>query len=302
MRVGRAPAVQPLVAAEPRAERYFSVEIEARPGINHLRFALELLVREALALGRTPVAFKPRLDPAHNLGHALDVEWDRYLDLAAVTLRFDGLPPLTVRVWQRHEVPGFDRLSALWVDRDHAITLAENETAEIIFRHNRSGLHVDGLHDAAFALPPCRVRLPPAAAVLERCRSVMGELGQYCAMHVRRGDVLAMKDQYPNVDRDTRPDRILATLRRHLAPQAKVYVMTNERERDFFAPLRAEFQVFQYVDFPPLRELIDSASPDNFLLFEIEKLLFEGASTRVHTFTHPEGGERIALTSDRGWA
>ena len=36
--------------------------------------------------------------------------------------------------------------------------------------------------------------------------------------------------------------------------------------------------------------------------FEIEKLLFERASTKIHTFTHPEGGRRISLTTDKGWA
>lgn len=298
---GAEPAT-PSSSIEPDPRRFFCVEIEVRPGINHLRHALELLVREAVSLGRTPVAFKPLFDPRHNLGHDLDVGWDTYIDLDHVEILNEAGVATGVRVAQLHEVPQCERLSALWVDREHVISAAENCAVDIIFRQNRSGLHVEGLHDGGFGLPGHWVRFAPAASVRDRCRVVRDALGDYCAMHIRRDDILEMNDLYPNVDRDTQPERILATLRQHLVPHAKVYIMTNERDGAFFDPLRSEFRVFQYFDFPVLRELIESDRPDNFLLFEIEKLLFEGASTKVHTFSHPEGGARIALSLDKGWA
>jgi hypothetical protein len=268
-----------------------------------LRFALDLLVREAVSLGRTPLVFKPRFDPRHNLGRDLDVEWDRYIDLQRVHL-MDGAHgcEVCVAAVRPQGIADLDRLSTAWFERDHVVTDAENRSYELIVRRNKTGLSVDRVHGGPAGLPGYGVRFEPSAKVLDRVEKVRGRLGGYAAMHVRRDDMLEMKDLYPNLDRDTRPERILETLSQYLPQGARVYIMTNERDQRFFEPLRASFEVFQYFDFPELRELIDSDQPDNFLLFEIEKLLFERASTKIHTFTHPEGGRRISLTTDKGWA
>lgn len=302
IRPGRSPAAQPQ-PSPPRPGKYFTIDVEARPGINHLRFALELLVREAVSLGRTPIAFKPRFDPRHNLGHDLDVTWDRYIDLERIELR-DGASGTStwVRAVQAHDIPQAAGLSAARFERGHVVQQTENERFDLIVRHNRTGLHVDGVHDGAAGLPGCTVRFQPAKAVRDLAARVQARLGTFCAMHVRRDDMLEHKDQYPNLDRDTQPDRIRETLQRHLHSGSRVYIMTNERNKQFFEPLRESFEVVQYFDFPELRELIECSTPDNFLLFEVEKLLFEHAATQVYTFTHPEGGKRISLSSDLGWA
>jgi len=289
------------IALDP--ERLFTVEVEARPGINHLRHALELLILEAVALGRTPVAFKPWFDPRHNLGHDLDVNWDKYLDLSRVELSNGEAGTTFVRVLQPCEVPGLERLSAAWFDQDHRITDDESRGLDLIVRRNRTGLHIKSVHGVGFDMPGYRLRFTPSALVSEKFRIVKERLGgDYTAMHVRRDDMLAMTDLYPNLGRDTQPDRIRQTLRGHVPQHSRVYVMTNERDRQFFEPLRADFEIFQYFDFLELNEILDSGTPDNFLLFEIEKLLFEHAATKVYTFTHPEGGQRISLSVDKGWA
>lgn len=287
----------------PDAHRYFTIDIEARPGINHLRYALELLIREALAHGRTPVVFKPWFDPRHNLGKNLDVNWDRYLELARVAIHHRPSGAVSeVRALMPFEIAGFDRLSTLWIERDHVITERENRTFDLIVRHNKTGLDIPGIHDGPMGLPDHFIRFRPSASVLQASAAVRAKLGKYCAMHVRRDDMLEMTDQYPNLARDTQPERILETLTRSLPLGFRVYIMTNERDQHYFEPLRQRFEIFQYFDFPELKQLIDCEQPDNFLLFEIEKQLFEQADVRVHTFTHPEGSERIALTTDKGWA
>ncbi len=283
--------------------RYLAVEVEARPGINHLRFALELLVREAVSVGRTPVAFKPRFDPRHNLGHDLLVDWDRYIDLDHVELvdRISG-KVTSIRMLLRAELEPIDALATLWVEREHKFTACENRDYDLLVRQNRTGLHVPGVHDSAAGLPQHLVRFRPSARIRAIAERIRPQLGQYTGVHVRRDDMLEMKDVYPNLDRDTQPDRIGETLARELKDGSTVYIMTNERDKSFFKPLGSRFRIRQYFDFPELSELIEGPEPDNFLLFEVEKLLFAEADLKVHTFSHPEGGQRISLTTDKGWA
>lgn len=304
VRHGSSPLAVGAVATLPTAGRFFSVAVDARPGINHLRHALELLIREALAMGRTPVAFKPRFDPRHNLGHDLDVDWDTYIDLHQVELvdRETG-SVLAVRVWRQSEVPALKGLSALWVERNHLVTKDENKRFDLIVRHNQTGLAVPPVHDGPLGLPGHAVRFRPSRRVLEmseQVRSLLG--GSFIAVHVRRDDMLEMKEQYPNLDRDTRPDNIARVLKSLADSGSTVYILTNERDRQFFIPLKSRFRTFQYFDFPELAELVEGARPDNFLLFEIEKQLFERATHKVHTFSRPDGVERVALTQDKGWA
>lgn len=299
---GGAPAAVAPVGT-PATDKFFTVDVEARPGINHLRFALELLVREAVALGRTPVAFRPRFDPRHNLGHDLLVDWDRYIDLERIELVDKASGSVTeVKMLKRNEIGSIERLSGLWFERGHMVTAAENSGYDLLVRHNMTGLHVPTVHDGPAALAAYAVRFRPSRRVLDLVEQIVHQLGEYCAVHVRRDDMLEMKDLYPNLDRDTQPDRIAQTLGRVLQPGAAVYIMTNERNKAFFTPLKTQFRVFQYFDFPALRHLVETAEPDNFLLFEVEKQLFERADRKVHTFTHPEGRDRVALTSDKGWA
>ncbi len=283
--------------------KYFSIEIDARPGINHLKYSLDLLIRESVSLGRTPIVFKPRFDPRHNLGKDVDAEWSKYIDLERIEITNAAQGTgIRTKALQRSDAGLFDSRSAAWFERDHVITQRENSTFDIIVRHNKTGLLIDAIHGGSSGLPGHVVRFTPSRQIVELALLVKQGLGEYCAMHVRRDDMLEMKDLYPNLERDTQPDRILETLLRTVPRRSRIYIMTNERDRSFFEPLRSEFDVHQYFDFPALRDLIECEQPDNFMLFEIEKVLFEQASTKIHTFTHPEGGRRISLTSDKGWA
>ena len=303
IRPARSDPAASSVLVMPDSSRYLTVEVEARPGINHLRFALELLVREAVAVGRTPVAFKPRFDPRHNLGHDLLVDWDRYIDLDHVELVDRASGTVTpIRMLRRTDLEPVNALETLWVEREHMFTARENRDYDLLVRHNRTGLRVPAVHDSAAGLPQHLVRFRPSERIRALADTIRQQLGHYSGVHVRRDDMLEMKDAYPNLDRDTQPDRIGNTLARELQEGSTVYIMTNERDKAFFRPLNSRFRVRQYFDFPELNELIEGPEPDNFLLFEVEKLLFAEAYLKVHTFSHPEGGQRISLTSDKGWA
>ena len=77
--------------------------------------------------------------------------------------------------------------------------------------------------------------------------------------------------------------------------------MTDEKAPNYFDVLKKDYQVVQYVDFPELKALVEGEYPDNFLLYEVEQLIFARAKTRIHTFPHPKGRPRISLIRDIGW-
>ena len=93
-----------------------------------------------------------------------------------------------------------------------------------------------------------------ARPVVRRLRSLGG--GYFVAVHVRRGDQIA-KGRIP--DWLTRPAHVGRFLRSWgVADGTVVYIASNEREPDFWKPLKETWQVLSCADFPALEAL---ASP-----------------------------------------
>ncbi|MDD2659708.1 MAG: hypothetical protein PHY54_08525 [Methylococcales bacterium] len=283
--------------------KYFTVQVDARPGINHLREALEWLVRESISLNRTPLVFTPHFDSIHNYDIEVNATWDKYIDLGNLQINNILLGTnSSIQAVMEKEIAGFRDLSILWIERDHILTDKENEEFDIIVRHNRTGLEIKSVHAGVRGLPDYSVCFMPSHQVLDTYNQVSNKLQNYSAMHVRRGDMLGMNDVYPNLDQETQPDKIKATISQILPSGSKIYILTNERDKAFFDPLKTDYEVLQYFDFPELIKLVECEQPDNFLLFEIEKLIFENAKTKIYTFTHRGGEARISLSSSLGWA
>ncbi len=120
-------------------------------------------------------------------------------------------------------------------------------------------------------------------------------------MHVRRGDKLADKERYPHLAQDTRPERIYETVSRVLPEGSRIYILTDEKARNYFDILKSHYRIRRYYDFPELKRIVEGECPDNFFLYEIEQLIFAKAKTQIHTFVHPNGEPRISLTRDVGW-
>jgi hypothetical protein len=283
--------------------KYFTVQIDAKPGINHLREALEWLVRESISLNRTPLVFTPRFDSIHNFGIEVNASWDKYIDLGNLQINNSSLGTnISIQAVMEKDIAGFRDLSILWVERDHILTDKENKDFDLIVRHNKTGLEIDRVHTGIRGLPNYSVGFMPSHQVLDTYNQVSNKLQNYSAMHVRRGDMLAMVDKFPNLDQETQADKIKAIISRVLPTGSKIYILTNERDKAFFDPLKTDCEVLQYFDFPELIGLVECEQPDNFLLFEIEKLIFENAKIKIYTFTHPGGRPRICLSSSLGWA
>ncbi|XP_071691499.1 uncharacterized protein [Rutidosis leptorrhynchoides] len=89
--------------------------------------------------------------------------------------------------------------------------------------------------------------LPSMAAKMLRdaADEIMAHLGDYDAIHVRRGDILnTRKDRFgvartlhPHLDRDTRPQFILCRIAKWVPPGRTLFIASNERTPNFFSPL-----------------------------------------------------------------
>ena len=286
-----------------RKNKYFSVQVDARAGINHLREALEWLVRESISLNRTPLVFIPHFDSCHNFNIEVNATWDKYIDLNNLKINELSLETdTTIQAVMQHNIVGFDDLSMLCIERTHVVTDKENEKFDLIVRHNRTGLKIDSIHTGIRGIPNYSVSFKTSNRVFDTYKKVSNKIQNYCAIHVRRGDMLNMVNSYPNLNQETQPDKIKSIISEVISPNSKVYILTNERDKSYFNSLKIDYEVFQYFDFPELLELVECEQPDNFLLFEVEKLIFENAKMKIYTFTHPQGGSRISLSRHLGWA
>jgi len=279
-----------------RADKYFTVDITSRTGMNHQIGAMRWLVAEAIALGRTPVIPVPSLNSIHNFGRNIQTTFSKYLDLERIIIRADG-KSFFFKAIQSGDLPELAGLSALKVEKEKIITSEQNADYDMIIRKNPNGMTIRNIH-ANFKFS---VAFNSSGPVLGCYTGISDKLKDYCAMHVRRGDKLTEKP-YPNLDRDTRPEKILETLSGMLPKGSTIYIMTNETDRHYFDSLTKHYHILQYFDFPELKGLIESESPDNFFLYEVEKIIFQKAPRKIYTFSDPSGKPRPCLTSDVGWS
>lgn len=134
-------------------------------------------------------------------------------------------------------------------------------------------------------------------------------LGDYDAIHVRRGDKIKVrKDRFgvyrtlhPHLDRDTRPEAIIQRIADWIPKGRTIFIASNERTPGFFSPLSVKYKLAYSSNFT---NILDTVVQNNYQLFMLERLILAGAKTFVKTFQ--EEPSDLALTDDakknlRGW-
>ncbi|NP_001168319.2 uncharacterized protein LOC100382085 [Zea mays] len=89
----------------------------------------------------------------------------------------------------------------------------------------------------------------PAEKLRNAANKMKEILGDYDAIHVRRGDLLKnRKDRFgverslhPHLDRDTRPEYIRKRIAQWIPPGRTLFIASNERTPGFFSPLSDRF-------------------------------------------------------------
>ncbi|CAL8120029.1 unnamed protein product [Prunus armeniaca] len=126
-------------------------------------------------------------------------------------------------------------------------------------------------------------------------------LGDYDAIHVRRGDkIKTRKDRFgvdrtlhPHLDRDTRPEFILHRIEKWVPPGRTLFIASNERTPGFFSPLSVRYKLAYSSNYS---HILDPVIGNNYQLFMVERLIMMGAKKFIRTFK--EDDTYLSLTDD----
>ncbi|KZV32289.1 hypothetical protein F511_19135 [Dorcoceras hygrometricum] len=145
--------------------------------------------------------------------------------------------------------------------------------------------------------------LPSMAAkkLRDAAEKIKSSLGDYDAIHVRRGDILkTRKDRFgvertlhPHIDRDTRPEFILCRIAKWVPVGRTLFIASNERTPGFFSPLAVRYKLAYSSNYS---SLLDPLIENNYQLFMVERLVLMGAKTYIKTYKEDDSG--LSLTDD----
>ncbi|KAL8246409.1 hypothetical protein R6Q59_007625 [Mikania micrantha] len=294
-------------------------------GLGHQESSLRCALEEAIFLNRTFVMpSRMCINPIHNnkgiLHHsdnasseerwaasscAMDSLYDLDLISSTVPVILDNsktwfhVMSTSMKLGSRGvaHVEGISR-SHLKENSQHSKILLVNRTAsplswfmECKDRNNRS----------AVLLPHSYLPSMAAKKLRDAAEKIMSLLGDYDAIHVRRGDILkTRKDRFgvartlhPHLDRDTRPQFILCRIANWVPPGRMLFIASNERIPNFFSPLSVRYKLAYSSNYS---RILDPVVENNYQLFMIERLILSGAKTYIKTYK--ETDTDLSLTDD----
>ncbi|PKI31959.1 hypothetical protein CRG98_047677 [Punica granatum] len=158
-------------------------------------------------------------------------------------------------------------------------------------RNNRSAIMLPYLFLPSMASKPLR----------DAANKIKAYLGDYDAIHVRRGDkIKTRKDRFgverslhPHLDRDTRPEFILRKIKKWVPTGRTIYIASNERTPGFFSPMSVRYKLAYSSNYS---RIIDPVIENNYQLFMVERLIMMGAKTFIRTFKEDDAD--LALCDD----
>jgi len=267
-----------------------------RAGLMHNLANLIDFICEATALSRIPVIPAPCFEWNHNFGVQIACEWTKYFCLEDTKVYRQGnilLEPecknqpfdyILHSEFNKLKIPDFEVARI-----DSCKNGADSDVCEktVLIRELTSNIALWGQISGSNA-KDYDVRLNYSDQVVNLARLVTNQINPYIALHVRRGDRLKLNRRY---DKHTQPENIARILFEKLNQVQNVFLMSDEQRPDFFDPLKKNFNIFTYLDFPEISKLVKSAQPDNFLLFCVEKKVYYDAYKRIGTFIDSDSAD-----------
>ena len=260
-------------------------------GMEHVLADLRWLLREAHATRRLALLPALDLERKHNFGVRHDWQWEWYFDLAASRLidAAGTAHPLPIAT---HRPPPGAR--TLIVGPGEAIPPLARDYPRVVRRYATPSVHPV---QRGFSWKQLRCEFVHSGPVRDLAREAVGEIAanagrRFAALHVRRGDRLS---EYPAYL--TEPEGIRDRLRELVPDGSVLFVMSDERDPNFWAPLRRHYRLVRYTDMPRLAALVSRAggrAPDNYLLYAVEKEIAARAWMRIATFAGSWVGWRRA--------
>ncbi|KAL5197976.1 hypothetical protein ABZP36_001488 [Zizania latifolia] len=128
----------------------------------------------------------------------------------------------------------------------------------------------------------------PAKKLRDAANEMKEILGDYDAIHVRRGDLLKNRNDrfgverslHPHLNRDTHPEYIKRKIARWIPRGRTLFIASNERTPGFFSPLSDRYRLAYSSNFS---NILEPVIENNYQLFMVERLIMQGAKTLVKT-------------------
>ncbi|KAK8952944.1 hypothetical protein KSP40_PGU003911 [Platanthera guangdongensis] len=159
----------------------------------------------------------------------------------------------------------------------------------------------DRTNRSSVMLPFSFLPMSAAPKLRDAADKIKGQLGDYDAVHVRRGDKIktrkdrlgVFRSKHPHLDRDTRPEFIQIRIAKWIPQGRTLFIASNERKPGFFSPLSARYKLAYSSNYS---SILDPVIENNYQLFMVERLILAGATTFVKTFKEEE--DDLSLTDD----
>ncbi|KAI3747067.1 hypothetical protein L6452_09510 [Arctium lappa] len=298
---------------------------ESCEGLGHQESSLRCALEEAIFLRRTFVMpSRMCINPIHNnkgiLHHSENVSSEERW--AASSCAMDSLYDLdlisnTIPVILDNSKTWFQVMSTSMKLGSRGVALVEGVSrADLkersqyskILLINRTANHLswfmeckDRNNRTAVLLPHSYLPSMAAKKLRDAAEKIMALLGDYDAIHVRRGDILkTRKDRFgiartlhPHLDRDTQPRFILCRIAKWVPPGRMLFIASNERTPNFFSPLSMRYKLGYSSNYS---RILDPVVENNYQLFMIERLILAGAKTYIRTYK--ETATDLSLTDD----
>lgn len=244
--------------------------------------------REASRFNRRLVVNPPRLAAHHTL-NAPSKDWRRYVDLDRAEPRIDYI------LRADFDEMRFNAAGIAVVSRFQPISRRLNSDFRVIVRDLENvamGRTVEIEDGEPFE--PVRNKL--AARVQSEADAVLRLLPRpFVALHIRRNDVLTT---HPASAWATSAPSVLNELRRHNSANLPVFLMTDERQTDFYESLRADFRIYSRRDFERLATW--ARTTDNYSLYLAERAIAYQAE-RIITNQRRRDGFDVLSPSEAGF-
>lgn len=242
-------------------------------GIGHLKSNLVHYFRESALLNRDCVLKNPLLHKAHNANQALNVSWERYFDFKRSKL------PTNYLLYDAFINKKFTNKQVLIVGAQYQLSDEENQKYAVIIRDMRGFSLYRLVYEKLYPNQKPDVIFYPAKIIKDQADSVLKQLAKnFCAIHIRRSDLLI---DNPTLATNTSAKNVLKKLQQYNPNNLPVFLMTDEKDPQFYDNLNTSFNIIRYTDFTNLIEVAKQG--DNYLLFCIESLILSKAKVRICT-------------------
>ncbi|KAL9665682.1 hypothetical protein QQ045_021103 [Rhodiola kirilowii] len=212
-----------------------------------------------------------------------------WYQVVSTSMKLEDRGAAHVKDVHREDLKHNDRYTKLLLINRTAIPLSW--FAECRDRHNLS----------AIMLPHSFLPSMAAKKLRDAAEKIHLLLGDYDAVHVRRGDILkTRKDRFgvarslhPHLDRDTRPVFIMRRIEKWVPPGRTLFIASNERIPGFFSPLSSRYKLAYSSNFS---HILEPLIENNYQLFMLERLILMKAKTFIKTYKELDND--LSLTDD----